>query len=380
MKNQKPRSFSGRRLGLLCNHASVDARFHHAAHIIEALWPGQLKAIFSPQHGFYAEKQDNMIESGHSTDPLLNIPVFSLYSDTRKPTAEMMSLIDVLIVDLQDAGCRVYTFIYTLSYCLEAAAAHGTKVVVLDRPNPVGGRQVEGNLLEPAFRSFVGRFSIPMRYGLTIGETARLFNSLLMPPCDLEVVPMCGWRRDMYFGETGLSWIPPSPNLPKIESCMVYPGQVLFEGTNISEGRGTTLPFEIFGAPFLDTSTLAKRIDTRIKGAHLRRITFEPTAGKWRNQTCHGFHIHVTDRDTYTPYRSSLVLLQEIIRLHGDDFRLKEPPYEYEYEKTPLDLIIGSRRIRENIMDLNDIDDIEASWQKDLDDFIHAAVSFHLYE
>jgi len=380
LKNRKPRSLSGRRLGLLCNHASVDARFHHAAHIIEGLWPGQLKAIFSPQHGFYAEKQDNMIESGHSTDPLLNIPVFSLYSDTRKPTAEMMSLIDVLIVDLQDAGCRVYTFIYTLSYCLEAAAAHGRKVVVLDRPNPVGGRQVEGNLLEPDFRSFVGRFPLPMRYGLTIGETARLFNSFLMTPCDLEVVPMHGWNRDMYFGETGLPWIPPSPNLPKIESCMVYPGQVLFEGTNISEGRGTTLPFEIFGATFLDTSALAERIDSRIKGAHLRCITFEPTAGKWRNQTCHGFHIHVTDRDAYTPYRLSLVLLQEIIRLHGDDFRLKEPPYEYEYEKTPLDLIIGSRRIRENIMDLNDIDKIEASWQKDLDTFIHEAVSFHLYK
>ncbi len=246
-----PPSVKGQRLGLLCNPASVDRRLVHARQRIDRTFPGQLKALYAPQHGFYAEKQDNMIESADRLDPATGLPVFSLYGDTRVPTRSMMDPIDVMLVDLQDVGTRVYTFIYTLSYCMEAARQYGKKIIVLDRPNPVGGLRVEGNLLDPDCSSFVGRYPIPMRHGLTIGELALLFNTHFGIGCDLEVVSMQGWKREMIFSQTGLPWVAPSPNLPTPASAMVYPGQVIWEGTNISEGRGTTQPFELFGAPFI---------------------------------------------------------------------------------------------------------------------------------
>jgi uncharacterized protein YbbC (DUF1343 family) len=375
-----PAWFAGQRLGLLCNPASVDRGFHHTRDRLRQRFPGALRVLFSPQHGFFAEKQDNMIESADMTDPVLGLPVFSLYGSTRIPRPEMFNDIDVLLVDLQDAGTRVYTFIYTLSYCMETARDCGKKVAVLDRPNPLGGEMVEGNSLNPAYRSFVGRFPIPMRHGLTIGELARLFNTRFGIGCDLEVVPMAGWKRRMLFTDTGLPWVAPSPNLPTPAAAMVYPGQVLWEGTNVSEGRGTTQPFELFGAPFLDLSRLtADLLQTPIAGVVLRPTAFEPTSNKWQGHCCAGFQIHVTDPASYAPYAATLRLLQAVIRHHPQAFAWRAPPYEYEYEKWPIDLLIGDSSIRQRLEALEPIEAIEASWQAPLDEFKAMSREYHLY-
>jgi len=369
------------RLGLLCNPASVDSDLHHSRIAVNHRFPGRLTALFSPQHGFFAEKQDNMIESDHIMDPILDLPVFSLYGETRCPTGEMFDLIDILLVDLQDAGTRVYTFIYTLSYCMEAAKRSGKKVIVLDRPNPIGGETVEGNLLKPDYASFVGRYPIPMRHGLTIGELACLFNDHFGIGCDLRVVPMEGWRRSMYFDGTGLPWIPPSPNLPTPTAACVYPGQVIWEGTNISEGRGTTQPFELFGAPFIDTEKTLKAVGGRRQpGIILRPVAFEPTANKWAGELCRGFQIHIRDRRRFSPYAVGLKLLKAIRRLNAEDFRWKAPPYEYEFEKPPFDLITGDPGIREAIERGEDIEAIEAGWRQDLQRFVGLSRSCHLYD
>ncbi|MFW5640170.1 MAG: exo-beta-N-acetylmuramidase NamZ domain-containing protein [Thermodesulfobacteriota bacterium] len=369
-----------KRLGLLSNPAGVDRRLRHGRELIAARFPKQLKALYSPQHGFFAEKQDNMIESEHMVDPVLQIPVFSLYGHTRVPTEEMFDPIDILLADLQDVGTRVYTFIYTLSYCMEAAKIFGKRVVVLDRPNPLGGIRVEGNPLAPEYASFVGRYPMPMRHGLTIGELARLFNRHFGIECDLAVIPMVGWKRPMTFFETGLPWVPPSPNLPTPASAMVYPGQVIWEGTNISEGRGTTQPFEMFGAPFADTDLLLSAIGGRDQpGIVLRPVAFEPTANKWRGVLCRGFQIHLTDFSKYRPYTTSLKLLQGMLRHHRDAFQWKPPPYEYEFKKLPIDLILGDRGVRKAIESIADIDEMASDWKSDIERFIQVGRRFHLY-
>lgn len=376
----KPHELKGKRLGLLANPASVDSKFTHASRIIDNLFPGQLKALFSPQHGFYADKQDNMIESDHGVDPQLNIPVFSLYSNTRIPTRDMMDLIDVLIIDLQDVGTRVYTFMYTMSYCLEAAAQHGKQVFILDRPNPVGGIWVEGNMLSDTCRSFVGRFPLPMRHGLTMGELALFFNQEHHIHADVRVIPMQGWKREMFFKDTGLDWVAPSPNLPTPASALVYPGQVIFEGTNLSEGRGTTQPFEFLGAPFINPLPIMEAIGRDVSGVHLRPICFEPTSGKWAGQCCRGFQLHVTDPFRFKPYRTALLLLQQVIKHHKNDFRWKEPPYEYEFHKSPMDMILGSETLKQHIADQEPMDILEQSWQKELGEFEQIKQRYHLYK
>lgn len=369
-----------RRLGLLANPASVDFQFCHAVQVIQDLFPGRLTTLFSPQHGFYAEKQDNMIESPHGKDPELGIPIYSLYSHTRIPTTQMFDNLDTLIVDIQDVGTRVYTFIYTISYCMELAAHTGKSVIILDRPNPIGGTRVEGNVLKPECASFVGRFPIPMRHGMTVGEICRYFNQAFQIGCDLTVVPMSGWKRNMYWHDTGRTWILPSPNLPTPLSCMVYPGQVIFEGTNISEGRGTTLPFECFGAPFMDTAAMAPILNRDVAGACFRPMCFQPTSGKWQGQVCKGFHIHVTAPDDFEPYTASLLALQLIIKCHPDDFEFKPPPYEYEYERLPMDLILGDAAIRTDLCAMTAIREIKARWQPELETFIAESQASYLYD
>ncbi len=384
LRTETPACLKGRRLGLLANPASLDSTFLHARDLMIQLFPDQLTALFSPQHGFYAEKQDNMIESNHGLDPNLGIPIFSLYSETRIPTPEMFDPIDTLVIDIQDVGTRVYTFIYTISYCLEMAARLGKAVVILDRPNPIGGYQVEGNLLDESCSSFVGRFPIPMRHGLTVGEISQFFNQTQGINCELTVITMEGWKRSMYWPDTNLAWIPPSPNLPTPLSCMVYPGQVIYEGTNISEGRGTTLPFEQFGAPFLDAPAIEEKIKetygSQMPGIHLRPVHFEPTSGKWAKKVCQGFHIHIIDRSQYKPYLASLVLMQAIISIHPETFKFKSPPYEYEYERLPMDLILGSTPLREAIVNQTDLRDLENDWQEGLNQFITKSKKFHLYD
>jgi len=375
-----PEWISSNRLGLLCNPASTGRHFIHSRELINLRFPGQLCALYSPQHGFFAEKQDNMIESDDLIDPVLGIPVFSLYGQNRIPDQKMLDPIDILIVDLQDAGTRVYTFIYTMSYCIEAAQKYGKKVLVLDRPNPVGGAMVEGNCLSDEYASFVGRYPIPMRHGLTIAELALLFNNEYGIGCNLEVIPMQDWKRSMYFKDTGLPWITPSPNLPTPSSAMVYPGQVLWEGTNVSEGRGTTQPFELFGAPFIDVNKIASAMGgNRLPGATLRPAVFEPTSGKWQRELCHGFQIHITDPSRFKPYITTLKLIQAVKLHHQDQFQWKPPPYEYEYNKLPIDLIMGDKDIRQRLENLDDIDKIESSWQNDLSAFIDLSRKYHLY-
>jgi uncharacterized protein YbbC (DUF1343 family) len=376
-----PKWFFGNRIGLLCNPASVDGNFRHAGELINNRFPGQLKALYSPQHGFFSEKQDNMIESDHMIHPTLDVPVFSLYGKTRIPDKSMLDPIDILIIDLQDVGTRVYTFIYTMSFCLEAAKRFGKKVMILDRPNPINGSMIEGNILAADCGSFVGRYPIPMRHGLTIGELSLLFNNDFGIGCDLVVVPMKGWKRDMFFMDTGLPWIPPSPNMPSPQSAMVYPGQVLWEGTNVSEGRGTTLPFEMFGAPFLDTKRIFAVLDRyNLPGITLRSIVFEPTFGKWSGSSCNGFQIHITDPYEFKPYITTLLLLHAVLFHHKDTFQWKSPPYEYEFERLPIDLIIGDKKIRQRIERLDEIFTIEESWRKALEAFSETSRSVHLYK
>jgi uncharacterized protein YbbC (DUF1343 family) len=375
-----PEWIAGARMGLLCNPASVDRELRHARLLIHKRFPGQLRALYSPQHGFFAEKQDNMIESDHMTDPALNIPVFSLYGETRIPTAEMLAPIDTLVIDLQDAGTRVYTFIYTMSYCMEVAGRLGKRVVVLDRPNPVGGAEIEGNVLSPGYTSFVGRYPIPMRHGLTIGELALLFNGYFGIGCDLTVITMEEWRRPMTYRETGLPWVAPSPNLPTPESAMVYPGQVIWEGTNVSEGRGTTQPFEFFGAPYFDTDRLFSALGgDHPPGTVLRPCRFEPTANKWAGQACRGFQIHVTDPGGYRPYGTALRLLRAVLECHKDAFEWQPPPYEYEYERMPVDLILGDGEVRRRIELQEDIEGMETRWKEDLAAYTAVSRGVHLY-
>jgi uncharacterized protein YbbC (DUF1343 family) len=376
-----PKWLSDCRLGLLCNQASTDSTLMHSRDLIIKNFPGQLTCIFSPQHGFFSEKQDNMIESGHASDSATGLPMYSLYSRERRPSKEMFDLFDVLLIDLFDVGTRVYTFLYTMAYCLEAAAEFNKKVLVLDRPNPVGGELLEGNIIQQDCYSFVGLYPIPMRHGLTFGELALLLNRHFNIGADLDILSMQGWRRKMLYEDTGLDWVFPSPNMPSPATALVYPGQVIWEGTNISEGRGTCLPFELFGAPFFDLNAILRKIEASIDlpGCFLRPLLFEPTSNKWVGQTCKGFQIHITDPATFRPYRTSLALLQAVILLYPEAFQYKKPPYEYEYERLPMDLIIGDRQVRQAIEQGQSIMDIEKSWQNDLNDFDKLRQEVFLY-
>ena len=373
-------SLKGSRCGLLCNQASVNRDLTHSRFVLSTASEISLTCLFSPQHGFAAEKQDNMIESDHGVDGATGLPVFSLYGEQRRPTAAMFEHIDALFIDLNDVGTRVYTFIYTMAYCLEAAAEFGTKVIVLDRPNPIGGLAVEGNLLRPEFASFVGLYPLPMRHGMTIGELALLFNDEFGIGADLEVVRMEGWRRWMYFEDTGVPWVFPSPNMPTPDTAVVYPGQVLWEGTNVSEGRGTTLPFELVGAPYWETEEIQRHLTNNdLSGCLLRPVLFEPTSGKWAGQPCCGFQLHVVDRNLYSPYRTSLALYQAIYRLYPNGFSYKEPPYEYEFDKLPMDLILGDPSLRERIEAGAPIAELEQQWQGELESFLEMRTQYLLY-
>lgn len=372
--------FSGKRLGYLSNQASTNRDLVHGRILLQKKYGKQLTCLFSPQHGFFSEKQDNMVESGHSTDHLTGLPVYSLYGEHRRPTLEMMKEMDVLLIDLVDVGTRVYTFLYTMAYCMEVAAELGKKIVVLDRPNPVGGVKVEGNLLRADCRSFVGLYPIPMRHGLTFGELAKFLNKEFDIGVDLEVVPLMGWVRSMIFRQTEFPWVAPSPNMPTPETALVYPGQVLWEGTNVSEGRGTTMPFEFVGAPYWDHDAMYEMVSkTELPGCFLRPVVFEPTSGKWAGQSCCGFQIHVTDAETFLPYRTSLVLLQATMLLYPEKFSYKQPPYEYEFERLPLDLILGDQSVRVLLEEGAKVVEIEKEWQEDLQEFQKTREAYFLY-
>jgi uncharacterized protein YbbC (DUF1343 family) len=311
-----------------------------------------------------------MIESDDFIDPVTHLPVFSLYGASREPTEQMLGHIDAFLVDLQDIGTRIYTFMYTLANCMRAARKHGKRVIVLDRPNPINGLQLEGNVLDPLFSSFVGQFPICVRHGLTMAELARLFNDHFGIDCHLEIIKLKGWRRGMHAEQWKRDWIPPSPNIPSPASARVFPGSVLFEGTNISEGRGTTRPFEWIGAPYIRPDKLAKEMnDQKLPGIHFRPIYFQPTYQKWKDQVCGGVHLHVTDFKKFNAYRAGVRLLAVIAREHADFFQWKTPPYEYEPERMPIDLIAGSSKLRERIDRGEDIKPFEDEAEHDLAHF-----------
>ena len=339
----------GRTIGLVSNPASIDGQFRHVSERVDA-GGVRIGALFGPQHGFHSDVQENMIESPHATDARRRVPVYSLYSETREPTPDMLAGLDALVVDLQDVGTRIYTFIYTMAYCLRAARKAGLPVIVCDRPNPIGGLAVEGPMLDAGFESFVGLYHIPMRHGMTIGELARMFNDHFGIGAKLEVVAMQGWSRAEHADETGLPWVLPSPNIPTVESALVYPGTVLLEGTNLSEGRGTTRPFELVGAPWLDAESIAAGLNRRgLPGVHFRPVVFEPTFHKHAKTACGGCQIHVTDRGAFRPVETGVALIEAMRSANPGAFEWRKPPYEYEDTKPPIDILYGSAALREGL-------------------------------
>ncbi len=358
----------GARVGLLVHPASVDAHLRLTVERFQEAYPGRLKALFGPQHGLWGEKQDNMVASGHEARTPWGVPGYSLYGEVLAPTEEMLSGIHVLVVDLQDVGCRVYTYLATLLGCLEACSRCRVRLVVADRPNPIGGVDVEGNLLRPDMRSFVGPHPIPMRHGMSLGELALLLRKERGLEVELELIPMKGWTRDLSFRETGLPWVPPSPNIPIPETCCVYPGQVLLEGTNLSEGRGTTRPFELLGAPFIEPFVLRDRLHgLGLPGVLFRALYFEPTFNKWQGARCGGVQLHVVEPDGFRPYITSLWILHEIRRLWGDQLQWREPPYEFERTRLPMDLLLGDSQVRRGLEEGESPDLLEAAWTPGLE-------------
>ncbi|RMG89361.1 MAG: DUF1343 domain-containing protein [Candidatus Dadabacteria bacterium] len=370
----------GERVGLLLNTASVDREFRWARDRVAALPGVRLRALFGPQHGVRSDVQDNMVESPHGVDPVLGIPVWSLYAERREPTAEMLDDLDVLLVDLWDVGCRVYTFIWTLRLAMAACGRHGVRVVVLDRPNPLG-RAAEGNLLEPQQRSFVGLEPIPMRHGLTVGELALWFRSARGVECELDVVPVEGWDPGGLWPGVGRPWIMPSPNMPTFDTALVYPGTVLLEGTTASEGRGTTRPFEIVGGPWVEGEALARRLERYgLPGVVFRPVGFEPTFQKWAGRPCGGVHLHVTVPAAFRPYRTGLAILAALWDLASDrGFGWRPPPYEYETKRLPIHLLLGSERLREAIEAGADPRELESGWAEELRRWEEETATVRLY-
>jgi uncharacterized protein YbbC (DUF1343 family) len=356
----------GARIGVVCNHASIDRGFVHVLDRV-ATSPGvTLAAIFGPQHGFRSDVQDNMVETPHLDDPGRRVPIYSLYSETREPTAEMLRGLDAFVIDLQDIGARIYTYIYTMANCLRAAKRHGVQVIVCDRPNPIDGTDVEGALLAAGFESFVGQFPIPMRHGMTIGELARLFNEHFGIGAPLDVVKMEGWRRDMYADATDLPWVMPSPNMPTLDTAIVYPGTVLFEGILLSEGRGTTRPFELVGAPWIEAESCARVMNPlKLPRAYVRPAVFEPTFQKHAKQACGGCQIHVTDRAAFRPVLTGVALIAMFHRSNPSAFAWRQPPYEYEHDKMPIDILAGSSTLRGQIESGVPASEIAAGWSDD---------------
>jgi uncharacterized protein YbbC (DUF1343 family) len=328
------------RFALLANQASLGPDFRYAHDILAEVFPGRLATLFAPQHGFWGTEQANMIETPHGGEPALPATLYSLYSETRKPRPEMLRGIEALVIDLQDVGCRVYTFIWTILHCLQACAEAGVRAIVLDRPNPVGGL-VEGPPLPEDHFSFVGMAAIPMRHGLTIGEMTCHLNEHLRVGAEVEAVAIEGWRRSDGWPKDRV-WTAPSPNLPRLEGVRTYPGLVMLEGTNLSEGRGTTTPFEVVGAPFLEPKAYADALgEFDLKGVKFRPTRFRPTFDKHAGDVCGGVALHVTDLADFRPYRTAVAVMAAAWKLAPGAFSWRPPPYEYEYVKPPIDILAG---------------------------------------
>jgi len=370
IRKRLPVQLKGKRIGILCHAPSITRDYIHITDLIFSSADCRLSALFGPQHGMFGQTQDNMIEWEGNQHPLYKIPVFSLYGKNRKPSPAMLKEIDVLMIDLQDVGARLYTYIWTVKLCMEACTEAGIPVWILDRPNPVGRLPFDGPVLKEKYFTFVGGASIPLCHRMTIGEMALWLREKYFPKCDLNIFWMKGWKRNSLFSETGLPWVLPSPNMPALNSAIVYPGTVLIEALNISEGRGTTIPFELFGAPFINPEKLKANLDKRkITGSVFRVHNFIPTFNKYQGKLCNGIQIHVTDPAAYHPVATALEIFDAIIETSPEELRFNKPPYEYEYDLMPFDILSGDSVMRESLISRQPVRLEKQRWEAEIDEF-----------
>jgi uncharacterized protein YbbC (DUF1343 family) len=369
-ERQWPKKLKDSRVGLLMHPASVNKRLEHAIDLFKKSKKFQLTALFGPQHGIYGETQDNMIEWEGFSDLHTGLPVFSLYGCTRKPEPSMLEDIDVIVIDLQDVGARYYTFVWTMENCMQACMEMNKSLIILDRPNPIGGHKIEGPVLEKAYASFVGQRPLPIRHGMTTGEIGNFLRNEFYPSLDFHVIYIQGWKRKMWFDETGLPWVMPSPNMPTPDTATVYPGICLLEGTNISEGRGTTRPFEIFGAPVIEPGLLVKQLkEFDLSGVIFRPLYFQPTFQKHAGKVCGGAQLYVAQRESFKPFKTGVAILKAVHNLYPEHFSWRQPPYEYETEKLPIDILAGTDKLRKDIEKGEKLDRMEEWWQEECNQF-----------
>jgi uncharacterized protein YbbC (DUF1343 family) len=366
-----PRELKGKSIGILCHSSSISSDFRHITEIFQERKDCKMVAIFGPQHGLYGQTQDNMIEWENLIHPVFDVPVYSLYGENRKPTKKMLGGIDALIIDLQDVGARLYTYIWTVKLCLEACTEADIPVWILDRPNPVGKLPFDGPVLKEEFFTFVGGAGIPMCHRMTIGEMALWLKEKYFRSCALNIIWMKDWKRNSLYNETGLPWVLPSPNMPSLNTAIVYPGNVLIEALNISEGRGTTIPFELFGAPFIRPEILRKELYSRkIPGCEFRIHGFIPTFNKFAGQFCNGLQLHVTDPSNFYPVGTTLEIIDAIIETsQAGSLEFNPPPYEYEYHLIPFDILSGDSTMRRSLQNRVPTRYEKQRWREEIEEF-----------
>jgi len=363
------KSLAGARIGLVTNFSCCDSKLVPTIELFARQTKAELCAIFAPEHGLYAALQDQ-VKAGDYLDKKTKTRVSSLYGQTLMPDTDLLGKIDVLVIDLQDIGTRYYTFVWSAILMIKAAAALEKEILILDRPNPLNGIQVQGPVLEPGYSSFVGLYAIPVRHGLTIGELCNLINDEYRLGGRIRVIRMKGWRRRYYLDETGLAWAMPSPNMPCLDTALVYPGLCLLEGTNISEGRGTTRPFEVFGAPWIDPFDLVAAISRRnIPGAWFRPTFFIPQFGRYTGRLCKGAQIYVKDRQRFEPFSTGLEIIRTVIGLYPKRFRWRMPPYEFEKKRLPIDILCGNSWISRALENNRSVRYLNKRWEKNLKRF-----------
>ena len=373
--NAESEQIRGRRVGLITNHSGVDAQLRATADKLHQSGLCELVALYGPEHGIRGAAQDGE-HVANSTDPRTGVPVYSLYGQTREPDPAMLEGVELMLFEIQDVGARFYTYLYTMTQSIAACAKAKIPFLVLDRPNPIGGLDLSGNLLDPAFASFVGRYPIPVRYGLSIGEIARLFNEQYALGAELDLVEMEGWQRSFYWEDTGLPWVPPSPNMPSPETALVYPGTCFFEGTNLSEGRGTAKPFEQFGAPFIDGPRLADALnDQSLPGVGFRPTYFLPTASKYAGESCQGVQIHILDRTLFEPLSTAFTAIETVSRLYADQFAWRVPQGGVHN----FDLLAGTDQIRLALDRGASTAELLASWAAEREPFATLRRRFLIY-
>jgi uncharacterized protein YbbC (DUF1343 family) len=376
-----PAGFRGKKIGLLCHSSSITSDYRHITEIFGSSKEYRLAALFGPQHGLSGQTQDNMIEWEGTVDPYLGIPVYSLYGEHRKPTRTMLEGLELFIADLQDVGARLYTYIWTVKLCMEACAEEGIPVYILDRPNPAGRVPVDGPVLSEDYFTFVGGACIPLCHRMTMGEMAVWIRDKYIPGCELHVIRAEGWHRNTMYGETGLPWVIPSPNMPAPLTTAVYPGTVLAEALNLSEGRGTVIPFELLGAPWIDgRKLLAEMRDRNLPGCSFRMHDFIPTFNKYAGEYCRGIQIHVTDPSIFRPVATALHLFDAVIRTSPEgSLEFTPPPYEYEYRLMPFDILSGDSRMREVLTHGLSLAEETERWQQQTELFLDEFRQMALY-